>query len=360
MTCRGNRGFTLVDLMVGLMVGLLVCVAAYGSAMFFETKRRTMSGGNGAMENAVASLFSIQKDARSAGIGLMANGVPVCTTINVYFNGSTQADGASLAPASISDGGAGSDTISFAYTASALGGAGMTVNQNMASAASPMRVATAVGLNNGDLVLAAAPGSGSPCTLIGVTGITGTSPSPVDLAHAAGAGAGRWNPTNPTTAFSAAQAYPASSLAFNAGPAFTWSRYSVANSKLMLTDLTGQSVPVELADNVVLLKAWYGTSNGTTAQIEQWTPGSGAWAAPLDAAHISALRAVRVVVVARAQQREKPSVAGGNCDATTAAPASWPGGPALDLSADPEWQCYRYRTASLVIPLKNLIFGGGV
>jgi type IV pilus assembly protein PilW len=67
---------------------------------------------------------------------------------------------------------------------------------------------------------------------------------------------------------------------------------------------------------------------------------------------------VRITVVARAPHREKPATAGGACDATTVAPVSWAGGPAIDLSADPAWQCYRYRSITLTIPLKNVIFGG--
>jgi type IV pilus assembly protein PilW len=62
--------------------------------------------------------------------------------------------------------------------------------------------------------------------------------------------------------------------------------------------------------------------------------------------------------VGRAPQREKPTVADGPCDATTTAPQAWADGPALDLSADPDWQCYRYKTLMLTIPLKNIIFGG--
>jgi type IV pilus assembly protein PilW len=65
-----------------------------------------------------------------------------------------------------------------------------------------------------------------------------------------------------------------------------------------------------------------------------------------------------MVVVARSPHREPPTVAGGPCDATPVAPDSYPGGPAIDLTADPDWQCYRYKTLLLTIPLKNVIFGG--
>ena len=64
------------------------------------------------------------------------------------------------------------------------------------------------------------------------------------------------------------------------------------------------------------------------------------------------------MVVARSAHRERPTVAGGPCDATTAPLESYPAGPAIDLTADPDWQCYRYKALLLTIPLKNLIFGG--
>ena len=69
------------------------------------------------------------------------------------------------------------------------------------------------------------------------------------------------------------------------------------------------------------------------------------------------MRAIRILVVARAPHRERPTE-GGECDATTGLPDNWPGGPVPDLSADPEWQCYRYKQVLLTIPLKNVIFGG--
>ena len=43
---RRERGFTLVSLMVGLFISLIVVLAVYGSASFFETNRRLMMGGD--------------------------------------------------------------------------------------------------------------------------------------------------------------------------------------------------------------------------------------------------------------------------------------------------------------------------
>ena len=64
--------------------------------------------------------------------------------------------------------------------------------------------------------------------------------------------------------------------------------------------------------------------------------------------------AVRLAVVARSALAEKPTVIGGACDATTALP-TWSGG-TLDVSADPNWNCYRYKVFETTIPLRNLIW----
>ena len=84
-----------------------------------------------------------------------------------------------------------------------------------------------------------------------------------------------------------------------------------------------------------------------------------AWAPPLDAAHVAALRAVRIAVVARSaaprDARPWPTAP------ATPRPQRRPRGPGdrrSILSADPDWQCYRYKTLLLTIPLKNMIFGG--
>jgi type IV pilus assembly protein PilW len=69
---------------------------------------------------------------------------------------------------------------------------------------------------------------------------------------------------------------------------------------------------------------------------------------------------------ARRAQRERRKPAGGSeRDTTTAAP-TWSGtalGAApfgfqvsLNLSADPNWQCYRYKTFETTIPLRNWIW----
>ena len=65
--------------------------------------------------------------------------------------------------------------------------------------------------------------------------------------------------------------------------------------------------------------------------------------------------AVRVAVLARSQNYEKPSVAGGPCEATTAAnPPTWAGGALTVPGGLPS--CYKHRVFETVIPLRNMIW----
>jgi len=74
--------------------------------------------------------------------------------------------------------------------------------------------------------------------------------------------------------------------------------------------------------------------------------------------------AVRVAVVARSALAEKPSEGAAGCDATTDGTESPPGpdrrpkwsGGLFNLTADPDWKCYRYRVFETTVPLRNWIW----
>ena len=66
---RTQLGFSMVELLVALVVGMLVLLAATSGASFYEANRRNTMGGNSALENATAAAYAIQTDARMAGYG---------------------------------------------------------------------------------------------------------------------------------------------------------------------------------------------------------------------------------------------------------------------------------------------------
>ncbi len=351
MPMRPQHGFSMIDVMVGIVVGILVALAVYATMSMVDAQRRSTVSVNGALEAGMAGIYALQRDIKSAGVGVWQNGQAVCPTINIY-NTHTIANGTALQPVLITPGADNtqSDSVTVAYSDSVLANDGIPLLAQMTSASAAMRAANARGLAVNDLIIVGDPGSTTPCTLMQVTSTT-NSGFGWDVAHAAGT----WNPANPSTAFTTAPQYLAGAVIFDIGQ-FNWLTYSVANGNLQVQNKVTGTVDT-VANDIVMLRAYYGTSNGSTPQIEQWVAARDSWAAPLDTAHINAIRAVRLVAVARSQHAEKPSVAGGSCDATTTAPTAWTGGPTIDLSANSNWQCYKYRTLTLVAPLKNIIFG---
>src|SRR5690349_18182577 len=80
-----QRGMSLVELMVGILVGLLVVMAASGSLAFFEAQRTTSLTGNAAMNSGMMGGYLLQRDLRNAGVGLFNTSQLSCTRLNVYF-----------------------------------------------------------------------------------------------------------------------------------------------------------------------------------------------------------------------------------------------------------------------------------
>ena len=80
------------------------------------------------------------------------------------------------------------------------------------------------------------------------------------------------------------------------------------------------------------------------------------------------IRAIRIAVVARNGLLENTNVSYQCSSLTTANPTglcTWDGSvtgsaaPAIDLSADPNWQRYRYRVYETVVPIRNIIWSRG-
>lgn len=169
-------------------------------------------------------------------------------------------------------------------------------------------------------------------------------------------------------------AYPAgSAVMHNLGPDPTLTRTTFAvNAAGQFTKSVNGNAADPVADNIVSMQAQYGIATAGTQAINcwvdptannpasptclagdtaNWTP-AGLQATP---ANIKRIKAIRVAIVARNNIREKAK--NGVCTATSTAPISWLNGPAINLTANPEWQCYRYKVYQTIIPLHNVILG---
>jgi len=346
-----QRGMSLVELMVGILVGLLVVMAATGSLSFFEAQRTTSLSGNAAMNSGMMGGYLLQRDLRNAGVGLLNAAQLACTRLNLYYNGSTRADKTDVAPVQIVDGGAGADSISIFFADSVLGSAPVALTRGLTSAGENLHVSSASGIQAGDVVLIAGNAATDPCSVAQVSAIV-PGATDVDLTRAAST----WNPTSPTAAFTQAPLYSAGGAVMRTGNNITWRRYaySATSGSLTATDRITDT-EVQVATNVVTLQAQYGVTDGITNIVRRWVDATNEWVTP-SADLISRIRAVRFSVVVRSARKEILKDAGGVCNTTTTPPSAWSDVAPLDLSGDPDWKCYRYQVYASIVPLKNVVW----
>lgn len=362
--CARHSGFSLVEIMVGMVIGMLGVIVMMQMFAVSEGQKRTTTSGADAQGNGLVALNTIERDLRMAGYGLANSnvfGASGCTNILGWYNGA--ATTMSAASVTIADGGTGlPDTISMAF-GNAMGGAiPATITQTMPSSSAELNVSRTTGFAQNDLIVVAQNGV---CVMMQVTQVQSAA---LKLQHNPGGNA-LYNPTVPQTPASW-PAYTTGALIFNLGQ-MTRRTYSVdASRSLQVLDLNA-TAPLTLVSNIVNIQAQYGIAEvnpnpGTldpNGQVTCWVNATAAgnacdasdWSNPTSA-NVARIKAVRIAVVARSTLPEKPSVTGGTCDATSAAPISWSGGPTIDLSADANWKCYRYKVYQTIVPLRNVIW----
>lgn len=375
---KSCSGFSLVDIMVGMVVGLLTMLAIMQSYAAFEGQKRTTTTGMEAQENALMALHAMETDIRQAGYGLVTSGALACGGgINAYNNGVTTL-GTLFIPIQITNGGAGSsDTLTATYSTSSTGGVPANIVTAMPNSSAVLTVNTGNGINVGDLVLVSTPGSGLPCSQLAVTQVQAQA-NGANVIH--NSGLSIYNPPGGQNIFPAA-GYGTSpqSVVLNMGQ-MVQNQYQVLCSSLTATNLattapgscTNSSSftnTTPLASNIVNIQAQYGIAPAASQSVNCWVNAAtgnacdaGDWtAAGLTAtqANVARIKAIRVAVVARSSLMERADLATNACTATPSNTAAnyptWDGG-TIDVTADPNWRCYRYKVYQTIIPMRNILW----
>jgi len=382
---KRSLGFSLVELMVGLALGLLAVLAATQVLVVSEGQKRTATTGTDALVNGSLALFTIERDGKNAGYGITTVTGALGCEIHGQHDG-TSIYYAALAPVTITDGTGGApDTIQF--LASSKNGITLPtrITIDHPNPAANFFVDSDVGIAEGDLMLAV-PTSCTPCSSTTATDCQFAAIIQVtkDGGGPTGGGQGQnqvqhnpsvtWNPPGgqnimPDTG------YGADDYLINLGTLLDHT-YSIANNYLRLTDYStasASSTTLDLYPQIVQLQAVYGKddgSNGGTADdgiIDGWDAIN-----PTTNAGWTQIKALRVALVARSQNLEKETVtqdgavAATTCASTTPWPSSvcWkpdPNGNGVKIdvnigNANPDWQRYRYRVFETTIPLRNVIW----
>ena len=352
-----QAGFSLIELMVGLVIGLIAAFVIINVFSTFENQKRTTTGSGDAQTNATIGLYNIQREVQKAGFGIpifdgnlsesqtgdQTNNfsalrcvsatpatVPALPIDHDGLPGSPPVDGA--VPVSITDGAAGtSDSITVGYstpTASATAPVRVTVpvptiivGADVASGIpNALEVVNNIGCKQGDIAVVV---NGPTCSSSVVTSINAdlnSTPRRLRLTSIVGRTAGKLTCI---------------------GPLYNVVNFNVnANNELVRTG-------IPIISDIVNMQAQYGiTAANNSNEITQW----------VDAPALTdknRIRAIRVAVVSRNSQLENNVV-------TNVAPVSWVGGPAINLTANANWQRYRYRVYEAIIPVRNLAFSGAL
>lgn len=406
-----NAGFSLIEILVGMVMGLismLIVMQVFGS---FEGQKRTTTSGSDAQTNGGVALYTLERDIRMAGYGFAdAVGCRVYTPQVTPFNISGSAPPSFLlAPVTITQG-AGSDlqgnggqfdTISVMASAKQNWGVPIRNVSLHSTTATSFDVSSTIGIASNDLLIAYEtndlsaqinPGAlNKDCALMQVS-----NPDPVatPVTHTTGG----WNGNS---AIFPASGYTANAMLINMGSLMAHYYLLDANSNLITREYDSIASPTSLNPDQILfpdivnLQAQYGFDTRSNAAIQFACPSNTAsgqcsivdtWSGTMinadglgatgDAGDIARIYAIRFAVVARSGLKEKPDPATGICNATTSANPDnrprWAGGIVIDVSKTPNgqypfkddgitpdpnaWQCYRYKTFETVVPVRNAIW----
>ena len=390
---RLSRGFTLVELMVGVLIGLIGTVVIFQVFAVSESQKRTTTGGSDAQQNGVFGLFQIERDVRMAGYGMNHMALMGCQ-INGWYEGTNQTFSFKLVPVEIINGAGGlPDRVRIAYSDSDLFMAPAKFTQSMPNSSAAFKVDNKYGFREGDLVVAAQ--DGKPCTLAQASNVPSDD---TNVIHNSG------NYTNSEgaqvpTVYNRPGGLPAPNdvkydiwndvsgtggRLYNLGAAPTIVTYQIIANQLVQTNELQPGDPAStfaLADGVVQLQAQYGydgnqdgsiASNAVSRVDVDIASATDQWADNMPVAatgtNWSRVITVRLVVTARSITPERRDPGTGLCNATANDPrwispdpnATPDPGIVLDVRtafADPtEWQCYRYRTFEVMVPIRNMMW----
>jgi type IV pilus assembly protein PilW len=389
-TARTERGFSLVELMVGMAIGLIGITIITHLYLTNEKYKRSTTGSGTAQVNGALALYTLERDIRASGYGINHSALLGCTCVGAgcsplryYYNGVYSFPPAAAAvanrpplmpaPVVIASTAGTPDTITVLSSGDNEAAVPIVMTENMGTAGASFKLdgtanyrepggASPVWLTpNGYFLIVAQAGT---CSLARATNITASS-SNIDHTSAS-----LWNPNAGGTL----PMYSAGANVFNLGITPVWRTYSVlttANAyKLQVVDVmrvidNTAATPLQIVDDIVDIQAEYGrdaNADGRVADTE-WSP-----TPPASAVEWQQVLAIRVGVLARSGNYERPDPPGGACAATTATPTwtgSWVAGTFPPGTVKPESaftvpgglpSCYKFRVFETVIPLRNMIW----
>ena len=330
-----------------MVVALLVGLAATASAVMYTALQRQGIGAGATQLNANTAMSALRDDVAAAGLGFFGDRQYLCSKLNLSVGSALISDGAAFTPVALvaqSEG----DSVDVVAATQVVSGANVLLNAASTGASAQLR--SLLPVTAGQAVLLAPATPGNPCMVRSVSTVTdATDDTPQQLAFASSGANSSYNQQTFTTNPGFADKGRVALLG-----GLRWSRYRRVGTELRMERPLGGDAVV-LVRNVIGFRAQYGvaaSASGSTA-LESWESPSGSFAT-MSPALLPRVRALRIGLVTRSPQAEKPNPATGVCEASDALPALFGQTLTADVS---NWRCYRYRTAIVVVPLRNLVMG---
>lgn len=371
---RTSRGFTLVELMVGLLLGLLTTLVISEVLAMSEGKRRTLTMGGDAQVNGALSLYTIQRDVQMAGYGAVNEPAALGCQIKGEFKDPAAPAGQpaiaftpTLAPVVIDNGIDGApDKITVLQSRKPIFSAPMRVKAEHTKTDDVFVVQSSLGVTAGDLMIAVSSDPWTDtnwCAVFEATNDAAAPPTNTTLSsqripHVSG-GASRWN----RSSVFPADGYPADSYLLNLG-SMSLNTYEIdAGHNLVITARTagaGAGAATPLYPQIVNLQAMYGKDTDGDGKIDAYNSD-----APITALDWQQVLGIRLAVVARSNQYEKDKVTlaqplwnVGKDSTVSGSFDCYNGSKCLTLKIDgvPDWEHYRYKIYDTVVPLRNMLW----
>lgn len=351
MTTQREHGFGLVELMVAVVIGIIASLAILQTLVAFEGQKARTTSGADAQTNGAVALYSIVRDLQMSGFGL----IPTADNSPLECAAQPVIDGISLTPVIAQDGADGpiGDQIQIRYglsrgtqitpTAGASFTAGVAtriVDGGTAGATSMVTVDNHFGCARRDVVLSVI---GNNCQMTRVTDDAALSVSQIP----------------PLAAAFQLQLVSAPGAGFNNGSlACIGDWRQVVYTVTATGDLALNGTPI--VSGIYSIQMQYGiAATAASNQVACWAnPGAadcgGGWnnIDALAAAQRNRIKAVKIAVIARSQQRENAAVTAGNIRVFASGPNANP----VDVGIAGDNQNFRYRSFETVVPLRNTVW----
>ena len=364
---RDQHGFTLIELMVGLVLGMLTVLVITQVLSLAEGKKRAITMGGDAQVNGSLSMFALQRDIQQAGYGAAASPDALGCVVARKFDTSGSSATFTLAPVVITDGASGApDTITILQarttnfsTPILLTGAHLQTDDHFT-------VNSALNAAVGNLMIAVPKTQSSTigCSLFSVTSDTSAATKTLgvtNVPHVVGTTAlAKWNQNSILPSVG----YEAGSYLLNMGT-MVLRTYSVDQLSLKTDDFSPTSDATTasvLYPQIVNLQAFYGKDTNGDGIVDTYDNTT-----PTTSAGWQQVLSIRLALVSRSNQYEKDLVTTANPQWDEGATATFGGttpttcngsSKCISLKVDQltDWQHYRYKVYDTIVPLRNVIW----